>query len=219
MEIAYVLASIKSTVLFQQIAALLTIIGIPYALLRFAIYKAKLKTYFKEKETYHEVKALDHYNQPQSIWLHLMVKNKGFELAKKTEAYLSQVWIKDKDDNYKKLEGFRSPIKLKWSHEADWSPVDILPRHARRLDICYICQGEAILYLVTNEHPSGTIQRRLAPDQYVFDIVIVSDNSFKPSRFLFQVGWDGEWKTIKGRPYVKSFKYAKTPAKSFIMYH
>ncbi|MDO8471182.1 MAG: hypothetical protein Q7S49_01050 [bacterium] len=217
MEIISNLSLIESTPWLQQIAALLTIIAIPYAILRFVIYKAKLKTSFKENETYHEVKVIDHYNQPQSLWLHLMVRNKGFELAKKTQAYLSQVWIKDK--TYKKLDDFRSPVKLKWSHEADMSTIDILPRHSRRLDICYICEGDNILYLVTTEHPSGTIQRRLNPGKYVFDIVVVSDNSFRPSRFLFHVNWGGKWKTIKGDSYVRSFRYVKNPARSFTLYH
>jgi len=202
----------------QQAADIVTIIGIPYAILILTFYRAKLKTYFRTNETYHEVMALDHYNQPQSIWLQLMVKNNGFELAKQTQAYLSQVWSKS-DKKYEKLKNFNAPVKLKWSHETNISPIDILPWHSRRLDVCYICEGETILYLVTNEHPSGSVQKRLNPGEYIFDILVVGDNCFKPSRFLFKVFWDGKWKTISGKSFVRSFRYASKPAKSFTLYH
>src|SRR3989344_8298580 len=94
----------KITPWLEQIVALFTIIAIPYALIRYIFYKTRLKISFQPKETYHEVKLVDQHNQPQSLWLQLMVKNNGFEVAKRTEAYLCQIWEKDSKNLYRKLE-------------------------------------------------------------------------------------------------------------------
>lgn len=199
---------------FQQIAAVLTIVGIPYAFLKLVIYKARHKIYFDARETYHEVKLVDYENQPQSFWLHLMVKNNGFEISKKAEAYVSEIWILE-NKRYKKLQGFNSPVKLKWAHEADIYPIDILPKEKRRLDICFICKNEEILHIMARGFPSGSIKNMLEPNAYLFVVKVVSDNSLMPAEFILQVTWDGEWRTLKGDKYVKSFRVYKNPVKSF----
>lgn len=208
----------KSTPWLQQIASLFTIIAIPYAFFRYVFYKTKLKISFQPKETYHEVILISHPKQPQSFWLQLMIKNNGFEVAKKSEAYLSQIWRKEQKNNYKKLEEFRAPVKLKWAHEAQIFPIDILPKSIRRLDVCYICQGEQILYLMTEGFAGGTIKNQISYGSYVFEIIALSENGIKPSRFLFEVTWDGQWRTLLGDSYVKSFKLARYPTKSFRRY-
>lgn len=208
----------RSTLWFQQIAAILTIVGIPYAFVRLVIYKARHKIFFRPEETYHEVTLLDHPRKPLSYWLQLMVRNKGFEISKNAEAYISEIWKKDKETLFQKVREFRAPVKLKWSHEGAISPIDILPRHSRRLDVCFICDGENILHLMSEGFPSGTIKNELDAGNYVFEIMIVSENSLRPSRFLFSVEWDGGWKTIKGDSHVKSFKLAEELTRSFILY-
>lgn len=203
---------------WQQVAAVLTVIGIPYAFVRLVVYKARHKISFLPEETYHEVTLLDHPRRPLSYWLQLMVRNKGFEMSKNAEAYISEIWIKDPNTSFQKVEDFRAPVKLKWSHEDTISPVDILPRHSRRLDVCFICNGERILHLMSKGFPSGTIKNELDPGEYIFEIVVISANSLRPVRFLFSVKWDGKWKTIKGRSHVANFKLAGTPTRSFIPY-
>jgi hypothetical protein len=211
------LADFEKTNWFQQIASILTIIAIPYAFLKLVVYKAKHKITFETKETYHEAKLIDYPSQPQSFWLHLMVENKGYEMSRNVEAYISEIWIK-KNNKYEKLKGFNSPIKLKWAHERDIYPINIFPKEKRRLDICYICQGIKILYLMTQGFPSGSIKNAIEPNDYLFLVKVVGENSLTPVEFIFQVSWNGEWKTLSGNKYVKSFKIYKKPVKSFSIY-
>ena len=211
------LAIFEKTQWLEQIAALLTIVAIPYAFLRLVIYKAKHKIKFQPDETYHEVIVADHPQRPLSLWLQLMVRNSGFEVSKNAEAYIANVWNIEKD-LVVKLSAFRAPVKLKWSHEGKIAPVDILPRSSRRLDVCFICQNEEILHLMAEGFPSGTIKNELPPSEYVFEIVVVSDNSLRPARFLFRIIWDGVWKNLTGQNYVKNFHLAKAPTKSFVLY-
>lgn len=207
----------ETTPWIQQIAALFTIFAIPYVLIRYFTYRAKHKISFIPAETYHEVKLINHYNQPQSLWLQLMVKNRGLELSKKVEAYLSEIWKKDKG-GYARIREFRAPVKLKWAHEADIFPIDILPKESRRLDVCYVCEGENVLYLMAKGFPSGSIKNELPQGNYVFVITVVADNSLFPSSFLFEVEWSGQWKDLVGKKYVESFRMTKSPAKSFRWY-
>jgi|GEM_PF-1067435 len=208
---------LENTRWFGQIAAIITIVALPYAFIKLFAYKAKHKIYFDPKETYHERKLCDHEGQPQSFWVHLMVKNKGFELSKKAEAYISEIWKKE-NNNYKKLSDFNSPIKLKWAHEAKIEPIDIFPREKRRLDVCYICQDQKNLYLVAYGFPSGSIKNIIGFGDYLFVIKVVSENSLTPAQFILRVEWDGEWRTITGGKYVKSFRLYKSPVKSFSLY-
>jgi len=209
---------LKTSPWFQQLAAILTIIGIPILLLKLIFYKAKHKIFFEPKETYYEVKLVDHQGQPQSFWLHLMVKNTGYEISKNAEAYLSEIWIKEKTGLFKKLEEFRAPVKLKWAHEADIYPIDILPKEERRLDVCYICQNENILYLMARGFPSGTLKNTLPVGDYLFFIKVVSENSLTPSTFIFNVTWNGQWRTLRGSEYIKNFRIYRNPIKSFSIY-
>ncbi|MFZ2038677.1 MAG: hypothetical protein WAV11_01960 [Minisyncoccia bacterium] len=209
---------IKSPVI-PQVAAFLTIIAIPYALFKLIFYKAKFKIFFSPKETYYEVKLLDHPSRPQSYWIHLMAKNRGFEISKNTEAYLTEIWIKnEKGLNYSRIDEFRAPVKLKWAHEAQIAPVDVLPKHKRRLDVCYICEGEQILRIMAQAFPSGSIKNELLPGDYIFIIHVVSDNGLRPARFLLNISWDGKWRTLKGGNYVKPFRLTAEPVKSFCIY-
>jgi hypothetical protein len=210
---------LKTSPWFPQLAAILTIIGIPTLLLKLIFYKAKHKIFFDPKETYHEVKLVDHPGQPQSFWLHLMVENRGYEISKNAEAYLSEIWVKDKTDLFKKLEEFRAPVKLKWAHEADIHPIDILPKEKRRLDVCYICQNENILYLMARGFPSGTLKNAIPIGNYLFFIKVVSENSLTPSTFIFNVTWNGQWKTLNGSEYIRNFRIYKAPIKSFSIYY
>lgn len=203
----------------QQIAALLTIVAIPYVFIKLVIYKARHKVSFQSEETYQEVTLLDHPLKPQSLWLQLMVKNKGFEISKRAEAYLAEIWKKEAGKTFIKVRDFRAPVKLKWSHEGKIEPIDILPRHSRRLDVCYICSGEQILRLMAEAFPSGTIKNELGIGEYVFEIVVVSENSLRPAKFLFNVQWDGHWKQIVGRNYLKNFTLGGKPIRSFTLYN
>jgi len=209
----------ESTPWLQQFAALLTIVAIPYAFIKLVIYKARHRVSFQPEETYQEATLLDHPSKPQSLWLQLMVKNKGFEISKRAEAYIAEIWKKEAGKAFVKVTDFRAPVKLKWSHEGKIEPIDILPRHSRRLDVCYICNGEKILRLMAETFPSGTIKNELEVGEYVFEIVVVSENSLRPARFLFNVQWDGYWKQIVGRNYLKSFILGGKPIRSFILYN
>ena len=140
-------------------------------------------------------------------------------MSKNAEAYISQIWKKDKFGSFVKVEKFRAPVKLKWSHEAAIFPIDILPRNSRRLDVCFMCQGENILHLMSEGFPSGTIKNELEFGKYVFEIVVVSQNSLRPARFLFSINCDEEWKNLKGASYIRSFIITKKPARSFIIYN
>jgi hypothetical protein len=208
----------ENTKWFGQIASIITILTLPCVFVKLIIYKAKHKIYFDPKETYHERQLSNCEGQPQSVWLHLMVKNKGFELSKKAEAYISEIWEKE-NNNYKKLSDFNSPVKLKWAHEAKIEPVDIFPREKRRLDVCYICQNQKKLHLAAyGGFPSGSIKNIIDFGDYLFVIKVVSENSLTPAQFILRVEWDGEWKTITGEKYVKSFRSYKNPVKSFSLY-
>ena len=209
----------ESTLWLQQFAALLTIVAIPYAFINLVIYKARHRISFQLEETYHEATLLNHQLRPQSLWLQLMVKNKGFEISKRAEAYIAGIWKKEAGKMFVKVRGFRSPVKLKWSHEGKIEPVDILPRRSRRLDVCYICNGEQILRLMAEAFPSGTIKNELEVGEYVFEIVVVSENSLRPAGFLFNVQWNGHWKKIVGKNYLKSFALVGKPTRSFILYN
>ncbi len=208
---------LENTNWFQQVAAILTIIGIPYAFLKLVFYKAKHKIFFDPKETYHERELVNHPKRLQSFWLHLMVKNKGYEISKNTEAYLSDIWI-EVENKYQKLEGFNSPVKLKWAHEEDIYPINIFPKEKRRLDICYICETESILYLMVKGFPSGSIKNILEAGKYLFVIKVASENSLKPAEFIFQVFTDGSWRNLSGNKYIRSFKLYKKPVKTFHVY-
>jgi hypothetical protein len=208
----------EKTALLSQISALLTIIAIPYAFVKLVVYKARHKIFFSPKDTYYEVKLLDHPGQPQSYWLHLMIKNDGFEVSKNVEAYLTEIWIKNDEDKYVKVNEFRAPVKLKWAHEGDIVPIDIMPRNERRLDVCYICKDEKILRLMARSFPSGSIKNELPAGNYTFVINVVSQNSLRPAKFIFEVNWNGNWKTLVGDNFVKSFKFVKKPARSFSYY-
>ena len=194
------LESLETTTWFQQGAAILTIIGIPIVIFRLVIYKARHKISFQPEETYHEVRLDDYPGRPQSYWLHVVVENTGYELSRNVEGYLSEIWIKQ-GGTYRRLEEFKAPVKLKWSHEADIHPIDILPKARRKLDVCYIVKNVNILYLMAKGFPSGTVKNMLDPGDYVFIIKIVSENSLIPKTFLLSVAWDGAWKTLKGSQY------------------
>lgn len=147
---------IKTTPWFQQVAAILTIAAIPYAFFRLVICRVRHKIRFISKETYHEVKLVDYPGQPQSFWLHLMVKNQGWELSRDTEGYLQEIWFRNNNRwirKYDRLDQFRAPVKLKWAHENSIHPIDILPRKSRRIDVCYICQNVNLLHIMAEAFP------------------------------------------------------------------
>ncbi|MBI2086654.1 MAG: hypothetical protein HYT69_00540 [Candidatus Zambryskibacteria bacterium] len=208
----------EENITIPWLASLLTLIAIPYAFLQWMLYKSKHKVVFVPSETYYEVTLVDHPNKPQSLWLHLMVKNRGFEVSRNAEAYITKIWEKE-GSKFNALASFRSPVKLKWAHEPSIAPIDILPKHSRRLDVCYICDNEEILHLMAEGYPSGTIRNALPVGNYLFEIVIVSKNALRPTRFLFLVEWDGKWENFRGKSYVRSFRLTKSPAKSFRFYN
>lgn len=217
LQISDILNSIKTTPWLQQIAAIVTIIGIPFVIIKLFFYKARHKIYFKPDETYDKVRLVDIPGAPWSIWLHLHVKNNGYEISKNAEGYLCEIWVK-KSNNYQKLHEFKAPVKLKWAHEKDIQPIDILPKETRRLDICYIYENNNMLYIEAEGFPSGTIKNQIPPGDYLFVIKAVSENSLIPSEFIFNISWDGQWGTIKGKKYVRSFKIYQKPLKPFFRY-
>jgi len=71
---------------------------------------------------------------------------------------------------------------------------------------------------MTQGFPSGSIKNAIEPNDYLFLVKVVGENSLTPVEFIFQVSWNGEWKTLSGNKYVKSFKIYKKPVKSFSIY-
>lgn len=204
----------------QTISASLTIIAIPYAILYSILrlfYKVRHKTAFIISETYHQVVLVDHPGQPQSFWVQVMVKNLGFEVSRGAETYLSEIW-KEEKGRFSTLKDFKAPVKLKWSHEADIYPIDILPRESRRLDVCFTCEGEQTLYLMAKGFPSGSIKNTLDVGNYIFILTTVSQNAIFPERFLLSVKWDGAWRSLEAQGFVKSFRCSPPPTKSFRLY-
>jgi len=215
-----ILDFLEKTPWFQQLASIFAIIGAPSIVS--IVLKTRHKIFFEPKETYHERRLVDRADRPRSFWLHLMVKNKGYKTSKSAEGYISEIWIKKENkiwaNTYSKLEEFMSPVKLKWAHELEIHPIDILPKQPRRLDVCFIVQNEPILHLVAKGFASGTIKNKLAPGNYIFMIKVVSDNSLRPTTFPFSVIWDGKWKTLQGNKYIKNFRFYGNPIKSFSRY-
>jgi hypothetical protein len=66
--------------------------------------------------------------------------------------------------------------------------------------------------------PSGSIKNKLNPGIYLFIINVISQNNLMPARFIFKINWDGEWKTLRGSKYIKSFRIYRKPVKSFLIY-
>jgi hypothetical protein len=161
---------------------------------------------FQPKETYHHVRITNRHGEPQSIWLHLMVKNKGYVISRDAEASLTEIWKIKEGFSIKKLDEFKAPVKLKWAHEKYIQPIDILPNKSRRLDVCYIYENGKLMHLEAESFPSGTIKNELPPDNYVFLISVISKNCLRPAKFYFNVSWDGRWGTLKGKDYNSIFK-------------
>jgi hypothetical protein len=203
--------------LLQQLESLVVIFGVPAALIGWFFNRLELK--FVPKETYHEV--LEVGRQKMSLWLHLVCKNNGWAEAKQTSGFLTKVYNLDSEtNNYILDESFRSQIILKWAHEDNYNPYNILPRNKRRLDVCYIYEDdESDLFFSTPYYPSGTA-RKLNPGRFLLEIVVTGENVKIPAQYLLGVFWDGKWKGLKGeRLSLKSFKiYRSLPIKSFKVY-
>ena len=196
---------LKDATWLQQVEAMFVIAGLPILIVKWFFSQPKLKLKFDSKETYLE--ALEVGRGKNSLWLHLICSNNGFVEAKRTNGFLIKVYNFDPEKHcYKENNDFKSQIILKWAHEENHDPRNILPRNKRRLDVCFIYEGDSQLYFATKYYPSGTA-KTLPPGQYLLDIVVTGDNISYPTRYKLPVLWDGTWRGLKVfRPPIKSFK-------------
>lgn len=193
---------IDNSILLQTISAVVVILGLPAIFFRW-IRKPKIKLYFDSKETYHNVLAVD--IQKYTLWIHIMARNKSLTDIKNAQGFVSSVWeIKNREKHILPL--FRNQIKIKWAHENDYNPRDILRKSKKRLDVCYSVDGDNILYLSTQRHPSGT-QMSLNIGEYIFLINLIAENA--PSKsYLLHIIWNGNYSELKAYPYKKTIKEA-----------
>ena len=71
--------------------------------------------------------------------------------------------------------GYINIIRLKWSHEKDYSPKDI-DEIAKRLDVCYVFKGEDLVHFFTEKYPSGN-QTDFPPGTYLVTVRVRCDNT------------------------------------------
>jgi len=186
---------LKEATWLQQIESLFVIAGLPALFIKWFFYRPRLKLKFDPKETYHEVFEVG--RKKNSLWLHLMCENNGFVEAKAVNGFLTKVYNFDTEKcSYKENHEFRSQIILKWAHEDDFSPRNILPRDKRRLDVCFIYEDDSQLYFSTKYYPSGTA-KTLPPGKYLLEIVVTGDNINHPAKYKLCILWSGEWKGLK----------------------
>ncbi len=188
----------------QAVSAIVVIGGLPVIFIGWIIsilYKVGVKIYFDPKETYHQLPEVN--SGRDSFWLHVMVKNKSsFTDIKNAQGFVSSVWGIQNGKKYI-YSSFRSQIKLKWAHEKDFNPKDIIKRYKKRLDVCFALDGDKNLYFSTEYYPSGT-QRFLPPGEYVFLINLTADNLPHSKSYLLHVFWNGEYTKLKAEPYKKN---------------
>ena len=197
---------INNATLLDAISAIIVIIGLPVIFIKWLIsipYKVAIKIYFDPKETYHQLPEMR--SRKDSFWLHLIVKNKSsFTDIKNAQGFVSSVW--GLQDNKKYIyTSFRSQIKLKWAHENDFGPRDIIRGHKRRLDVCFALENDENIYFATEFYPSGT-QRFLPPGEYIFLINITAENLPHSESYLLQVTWNGKYTDLRAKPYRKNIK-------------
>lgn len=191
---------LNNAVLLQTISAIVIIMGLPAIFFRW-IRKPKVKLYFDPKETYHNVFAVD--IKKYTLWIHIMVKNKSLTDIRNAQGFVSAVWeIKDGEKHILPL--FRNQIKVHWAHENDYNPKDIIRRNKKRLDVCYSVDGDKILYLATQHHPSGT-QMSLNTGEYILLMNLTAENISSKS-YLLRVIWNGNYTELKAFPYKRNLK-------------
>jgi len=190
----------------EAISAIVVIAGVPIILIRLIFslpYKIRIKLYFDSKETYHQLPEVN--SGRDSFWLHLMAKNKSsFTDVKNAQGFVSSVW-RIQDSKKYIYTSFRSQIKLKWAHENDFEPKDIIRGYKRRLDVCFALENNENLYFVTEFYPSGT-QRFLPPGDYIFLINLTAENLPRSESYLLRVIWNGKYTELRAKPYKKNIK-------------
>lgn len=204
----------------QKAEAVLVILGIPLAVIKWIFFRPRLALKFIPSETYHNIITVP--QNKRSLWLHLMCFNNGFVEAKDAKAYITKVYEFNKATRECiENKNFRSQIALKWAHEPDYLPKNILPRSKRRLDVCYALANDTTLLFSTEYYPSGS-QRALPPGNYIFEVIVTGSNVDWPARYYFHVDWDGIWEHLKfHKVELKDFKiYKASPAiQSFKLYN
>jgi len=185
----------------QFVEAIVVIVGLPIVFFRWLFYKPRVKLYFDPRETYYQLPAVD--LGKDSFWLHLMVKNKSlFTDIKNAQGFISSVW-EIRNNKKGMLPLFRSQIKLRWAHEIDNKPKDIIGRRKRRLDICYALEGDKTLYLATKLYPSGT-QRTLPPGEYIFLVNLTTENLSRSVKYFLRVSWNGKYTELRATTYKRN---------------
>lgn len=189
----------------------ISVLGFFGKLIKFIFFRPHLKLRFIPEETYHE--RLEVGRQKQSLWMHLMCFNNGFIEARNLKGYITKIYeFNESTASCTRNNNFLNQIGLKWAHENDYLPKNILRRSNKRLDVCFIYEDLPTLYFSTKYYPSGT-QLALAPGSYVFEIVVMGSNT-APAKYYLHVEWQGTWKNLKqAKPLLKNFKvYKDSPA-------
>ena len=176
----------------ELIAAALIVFASLVAVYKFFI-KARLKIIFDPNETYHE-RTVE--NGRQAIFLHLIIKNRGFVTARNCEGYLIKVMRFDKERHRFVFDDrFPAQLILKWAHEKDFSSKPILPRNKRPLDLVFAHPGDQNLCLFTEHFPRGS-NTFFTSGVYLVDIAVISDNA-KEVKGTFELIWNADWKNIQ----------------------
>lgn len=154
--------------------------------------RPKLIVYFDPNETYHRRVVTDQNNTP-GFFCHVMVKNEGKDIARNCRGRIINIQMEDNSGNFVKHSMFLAPMILKWAHEGDFDPRDIVADLPRRLDLCVGLQNQPNnLFFFTINKPDGN-QTVYPPGKYRITIRLDSDNaSTVDQHFIidFKGGWD-----------------------------
>ena len=197
-----VLLKIEKPEYTQQEVIIFIILGlgvlIPLRML-FKYYKRPvLNIYFNKSQTYDE--KFDHAGTGKNwgMFVHIIVDNTGRSDAKRCLGYLVEVEENDSFDSFTPSPNFKGPVKLHWDHDAPgggWNPLDVIKYKPRKLDVCFVHEGDPRLHFFTEEFPHG-FQKGFGPGEYRIKITVSADN-VKPISEYFIIRWDGDWMNLR----------------------
>ena len=150
-----------------------------------------LDIYFDPAETYHERGVVNEGGVP-GYFCHLMVRNRGTNVAKGCRARLIRVDVFDADHAPRVHPDFVSPCVLKWAHQTDYGGREIESDLPRRLDLCYSVQSNpTILTFFTPQAAVGN-RTEFSPGKYRVTVRVDAENA-ETVDGVFIVNHTGVW--------------------------